>query len=73
MTSEKLGDYILRLKTTSIHTVKYAETLNILLELVRYEQETAERTKNFDMLLNPQSIMAQLKDSKNYSFVLKAV
>ena len=36
-TNIKLKDYILRLKTTSIHTAKYAETLAVLYELVRYE------------------------------------
>ena len=40
MSNDKLKDYILRLKTTSIHTTKYAETLAILLELVRYELDT---------------------------------
>ena len=37
LTNEKLKDYILRLKTTSIHTAKYGETLNALLQLALNE------------------------------------
>ena len=50
VTNEKLKDYILRLKTTSIHTAKYAETLSVLLELTDHEKQTAERTGDQNLL-----------------------
>lgn len=46
LSNDKLKDYILRLKTTSIHTAKYAETLAVLLELVKFELDSANQTQN---------------------------
>ena len=73
VSNEKLKDYILRLKTTSIHTAKYAETLNVLMEILQFEEETAERTQNLSLLNEPNSITAQLQDISNYKFIVKAV
>lgn len=74
VTNEKLRDYILRLKTTSIHSAKYAETLNVLIEIMQYEEETAARQPDKPGLLEqPNSITAQLSDVDNYKFIVKAV
>ena len=70
---EKLKDYILRLKTTSIHSVKQAENLSVLLELCRYEHDQADRANNYAMLKNQNSIHSQLKDIKNYKFMCKTI
>lgn len=46
LSADRIRDYVLRLKTTSIHTAKFAETLSVLLELVKHEKETAERLQD---------------------------
>ena len=38
--AERLKDYLLRLRTTSISAPKYGETINIISELLRAEIET---------------------------------
>ena len=73
-----MKDYILRLKTTSIHTAKYAETLSVLYELVKYEIDpnpvTGGQTHDINSILaNPNSILAQLREQSNFKFIIKAV
>ena len=41
--NERLTDYILRLKTTSINNEKLAETLEVLNELLKNEIEAAQK------------------------------
>lgn len=45
----------------------------MLIELCRYELEQAQRAGSSDLLLNPNSIHAQLKDQNNYKFICKAI
>jgi hypothetical protein len=39
-----VSDYFVRLRTTSCHTDKYAETIDILLNLLLQEQENNQRS-----------------------------
>ena len=43
MPNERLTDYILRLKTTSINNEKLAETLEVLNELLKNELDAASK------------------------------
>ena len=73
VTADKLRNYILRLKTTSVHSSKYAETLSVLLELIRREREAADRNNKPEDLEKPNSILSQIRQTQNYPFVAKGV
>ena len=64
-----LNDYFIRLKTTSISSEKYAETLDVLYELFKNEQaSTVKKTTKLD----GNSATLQLKLPENYKLLLKA-
>ena len=42
--SFNLNDYFVRLKTTSVSSDKYAQTIDVLYELFRTEQDNANKT-----------------------------
>ena len=69
--NERLTDYILRLKTTSINNEKLAETLEILNELLKDEVEASEKD-SLVKLDGPNSLMRQLRDMQTYRFLLRA-
>lgn len=64
-----LADYFIRLKTTSISSDKYAETLDILYEL--YKNEQTSSLKNASKL-DSNSVTLQLKHRDHYRLLLKA-
>ena len=59
--NERLADYILRLKTTSINNEKLVETLEVLNELLKGEIEEAEKNDRVK-LDSPDALMRQLSD-----------
>eukprot|EP00347_Sterkiella_histriomuscorum_P003709 403363246 len=65
-----LSDYFVRLKTTSISSEKYAETIDILYELFKTEQ--ANQLKSANKLDTQSSVTHQLKQKDNYKLFLKA-
>jgi hypothetical protein len=65
-----LNDYFIRLKTTSIASDKFAETLEVLYEL--YSTETLNAKKSASKLDN-NSVTAQLKHRDQYKLFLKAL
>jgi hypothetical protein len=64
-----VSDYFIRLKTTSIHAEKYAETLDVLLDLYKNEQAEAKR---LNIKLLSDSLSMQLKIPDNYKLVVRA-
>ena len=69
--NERLTDYILRLKTTSINNEKLVETLEVLNELLKGELEEAEKNDRVK-LDSPDALMRQLNDPQTYRFLLRA-
>ena len=69
--NERLTDYILRLKTTSINNEKLAETLEILNELLKSELDAASKDDRVK-LDGPDSLQRQLGEAQTYRFLLRA-
>lgn len=69
--NERLTDYILRLKTTSINNEKLAETLEILNELLKSEIDAASKDDRVT-LDGPDSLFRQLGEAQTYRFLLRA-
>ncbi|CDW82716.1 UNKNOWN [Stylonychia lemnae] len=64
-----LSDYFVRLKTTSISSEKYAETIDILFELLKTEQANSLKTAS---KTDSTSVSSQLKLKDHYKLFLKA-
>ena len=64
-----IADYFVRLRTTSVSSEKYADTLELMLDL--YRNERAESEKMGTKLLQ-ESLTMQVKNPENYKFVVKA-
>lgn len=64
-----IADYFVRLRTTSVSSEKYADTLELMLDL--YRNERAESEKLGTKLLQ-ESLTMQVKNPENYKFVVKA-
>ena len=64
-----VGDYFIRLKTTSIHAEKYSETLDVLIDLYKNEQAEAKR---LGIKLLSDSLSMQLKIPEYYKLVCRA-
>jgi hypothetical protein len=64
-----IADYFIRLKTTSVSSEKYADTLELMLDLYRNERLESER---LGTKLLQESLTMQVKNPENYKFIIKA-
>lgn len=64
-----IADFFVRLKTTSVSSEKYAETLEVLMELYRNEHAEAER---LGTKLLMESLSMQVKIPDHYKLVIKS-
>lgn len=65
----KIEDYFVRLKTTSVSSDKYADTLEVLYDLFTNERE--EALKNNTKILK-ESLTYQIRLPEHYKFVIGA-
>lgn len=64
-----IADFFVRLKTTSVSSEKYAETLEVLMELYRNEHAEAER---LGTKLLTESLSIQVKLPEHYKLIIKS-
>lgn len=76
-----LADYFVRMKTTSVHHQKFAESIDILLNLLNSEQENLEKRmlqykgKNQDVanFVGYQRVRQMIMEPSNYKIILKGI
>lgn len=76
-----LQDYFVRMKTTSVHHPKFAESIDILLNLLNSEQENLEtrmaqyKGKNQDVanFVGYQRVRQMILEPSNYKILLKGI
>ena len=63
-----IEDYFVRLRTTSVHNVKYADTIDILVNLLHIEEQALKVSSDTEAV-----VIKQISQYENYKTLLKGL